>query len=254
MDVDGDRFYLRKHYSEAIFHAGGIPVLVPLIAEKDYVQGLVRRLDAIVLSGSNSDVDPHRYGEEPHLKIGSVMSRRDQTDLYLLEEVFQDRKPLLAICFGIQILNVFLGGTLWQDIDSQVKGAVKHCQQGPEEYKSHTVKIKLESLLFALAAQDEFRVNSYHHQAIQEVASSLDPVAKAKDGIVEAVELREKNHFVLGVQWHPEIGWEKDEISQRIFHCFVEVTGSQNKDVSRDPSNSHNVLPGPEVESKVKRA
>jgi putative glutamine amidotransferase len=254
MDVDGDKFYLRKHYSEAIFHAGGIPVLVPLIAERDYVQGLVRRLDAIVLSGSNSDVDPHRYGEEPHRKIGSVMSRRDQTDLYLLEEVFQSWKPLLAICFGIQILNVFLGGTLWQDIDSQVKGAVKHCQHGPEEYRSHTVRAKLESLLFDLAAQDEFRVNSYHHQAIQEVASSLDPVAKAKDGIVEAVELRERQHFVLGLQWHPEIGWEKDEISQRIFHCFVEAAGKKSEAVGSDPTNSQSVLLGAAFESNHKGA
>jgi putative glutamine amidotransferase len=253
MDVDGDRFYLRKHYSEAIFHAGGIPVLVPLIAEKDYVQGLVRRLNAVVLSGSNSDVDPHRYGEEPHRKIGSVMSRRDQTDLYLLEEVFQSRKPLLAICFGTQILNVFLGGTLWQDVDSQVKDAVKHSQHGPEEYKSHSVRVKRESLLFALAAQDEFRVNSYHHQAIQEVASSLDPVAKATDGIVEAVELRENSHFVLGLQWHPEIGWEKDAISQRIFHCFVEAAGKHNGNVYRDQLNSHSVPLGPEFESNSKR-
>jgi len=197
-------------------------------------------------------VDPQRYGEEPHHKIGPVMSRRDQTDLYLLEEVFQSWKPLLAICFGIQILNVFLGGTLWQDIDAQVKGAVKHSQHGPEEYKSHTVRAKLDFLLFDLAKQDEFRVNSYHHQAIQGVASALDPVAKAKDGIVEAVELREKRHFVLGFQWHPEIGWEKDEISQRIFHCFVEAARKQNEGISRDPVTPHRVLPGSEVESNHK--
>jgi len=224
MNVGRDRFYLRKHYSEAVFHAGGIPVLLPLIPEKGFARDLMRGLDAVVLSGSNSDVDPHLYGEEPHPKIGSIMTRRDQTDLYLMAEVFQSQKPLLAICFGVQILNVFLGGTLWQDIDSQVKGAIKHSQSSLEDYRSHTIKIKMKSLLHDLAREKEPRVNSYHHQAIQKVASSLIPVARATDGIVEGVELRNAKHFVLGVQWHPEIGWEQDELSQRIFSRFVEAS------------------------------
>lgn len=229
MNIDRDRFYLRKHYSEAIFHTGGIPVLLPLIPEKDFTRELMRDLDGVILSGSNSDVDPQLYGEEPHPKIGSIMSRRDQTDLYLMEEVFRAQKPLLAICFGIQILNVFLGGTLWQDIGSQVKGAAKHSQSSLEDYKSHTIKIKMKSLLYDLAQQKELRVNSYHHQALHKIASSLIPVARAPDGIVEAVELRNAKHFVLGVQWHPEIGWEKDELSQKIFLRFVKVSTDSAK-------------------------
>jgi len=223
MNVDRDRFYLRKHYSEAVFHAGGVPVLLPLIPEKDFARELMKDLDGVILSGSNSDVDPHLYGEEPHPRIGTIMSRRDQTDLYLIEEVFRRQKPLLAICFGIQILNVFLGGTLWQDIDSQVKGAVKHSQSSLEDYKSHGIKVRMKSLLYELAQQKELRVNSYHHQAIHKVAVSLRPVAQAPDGVVESVELRNAKHFVLGVQWHPEIGWENDELSQKIFFRFVEV-------------------------------
>jgi putative glutamine amidotransferase len=221
INVGRNRFYLRKNYSEAIFNAGGIPVLLPLIPEKSFAEELVKSLDGIVLSGSNSDVDPHLYGEEPHPKIGSIVSRRDQTDWYGLEQAFQNKKPLLAICFGIQILNVFLGGTLWQDINSQVKGAIKHSQSAPEDYKSHTVRIKLKSLLHRLAQQREVRVNSFHHQAIHKLAPHLLPVAVAEDGIVEAVELTNGTHFVLGVQWHPEIGWEKDELSQKIFSRFV---------------------------------
>jgi len=224
MDAGKNRFYLRKNYSEAIFEAGGTPVLLPLIPRRDFSQELAKSLDAIVISGSNSDVDPHLYGEEPHPKLASVMTRRDQTDLYLLEAVFRRHTPLLAICFGIQILNVFLGGTLWQDLDSQVNGAVKHSQDSSDDYRSHTVSIRSTSLLHELAGEKETRVNSYHHQAIHKVAGQLVPTAKALDGIIEAVELRDKKHFVLGLQWHPEIGWEKDELSRRIFSRFVEVS------------------------------
>src|SRR3990172_3954814 len=132
MDVDGDRFYLRKHYGEAIFHAGGMPLLIPLIPDKALAGELAANLDGIVISGSNSDLDPHRYGQEPHPKIGPIMTRRDQTDLLLLESAFVKRTPILAICFGIQVLNVCLGGTLWQDIPSQVRNAVKHDQESSE--------------------------------------------------------------------------------------------------------------------------
>jgi putative glutamine amidotransferase len=221
MDAGKDQFYLRKHYSEALFHAGATPVLLPLIAEKAYARELVKGVEGILISGSNSDVDPHRYGQEPHPKIGSIVSRRDETDLFLLDEVFRSGRPLLGICFGIQILNVYLGGTLWQDVESQVKEAVKHEQTATEDYRSHTIHIKPRSLLYELAQEKETRVNSFHHQAIQKVAPTLIPVATAPDGVVEAVEMREKRQFVLGVQWHPEIGWETDELSQKIFFSFV---------------------------------
>jgi len=223
IDAGKDQFYLRKHYSEALFQAGGTPVLLPLIPEKIYAEELVRGLDAILISGSNSDVDPHRYGQEPHPKIGSIVTRRDETDLFVLDEIFRVRKPLLGICFGVQILNVYLGGTLWQDVESQVKEPVKHEQTAMEDYRSHTIRVKPKSLLHELVGQTETRVNSFHHQAIHKVAPQLVAVAKSSDGIVEAVELRKPRpgQFVLGVQWHPEIGWETDALSQKIFARFV---------------------------------
>jgi putative glutamine amidotransferase len=230
MDPGKNRFYLRKQYSEAIFEAGGVPVLLPLIPDPNFSRELFKSLDAIVISGSNSDVDPHLYGEEPHPKLGSVMCRRDKTDLALLEEVFRKKKPLLAICFGIQILNVFLGGTLWQDIDSQVSNAMKHSQDSESDYRSHAISIRSHSLLDGLAGEKNTRVNSYHHQAIKKVAPRLMVSAKAPDGIVEAVELRDEKHFVLGVQWHPEIGWEINQLSRHIFSRFV--AASKNSSTS----------------------
>jgi putative glutamine amidotransferase len=231
IDAGKDQFYLRKQYSEALFHAGGTPVLLPLIPEKAYAQALLRELDAVLISGSNSDVDPYRYGQEPHPKIGSIIARRDETDLFLLEETFRLRKPLLGICFGVQILNVYLGGTLWQDVESQVKQPVKHVQTAMEDYRSHTVRVRPKSLLHELAGQTEMRVNSFHHQAIRKVAPPLVAVAESADGVVEAVELRKPHpeQFVLGVQWHPEIGWETDALSQKIFARFVAAAGAGRK-------------------------
>ena len=223
MDVGGDRFYLRKQYSEALVHAGGSPLLIPLIPDKAFSDALIADLDGIVLSGSNSDVAPHRYKQEPHPKVGPILTRRDQTDLLLLEGVFRKKIPLLAICFGIQILNVHLGGTLWQDITSQVKDAVQHDQSSSEDYHSHSLRIHPGSLLYSLAGPTEIRVNSYHHQAIRDLSPKLIATASSPDGIVEAVELRSKKQFLLGVQWHPEIGWETDDLSQKIFACFVEA-------------------------------
>ncbi len=224
MDPGKNRFYLAKNYSEAIFESGGVPVLLPLISDRNFSRELLKSLDAVVISGSNSDVDPYLYGEEPHPKLGSVMSRRDQTDLGLLEEVFHKKKPLLAICFGIQILNVFLGGTLWQDINSQLSNAIKHSQDSENDYRSHAVSIRAHSLLRDLATEKNTRVNSYHHQAIKRIAPRLLASAKAPDGVVEAVELRDTTHFVLGVQWHPEIGWETNQLSRSIFSGFVEAS------------------------------
>jgi putative glutamine amidotransferase len=221
MDVDSDRFYLRRQYSEAIYQAGGIPILLPLIPERDYTRELVSTLDGLLLSGSNSDVDPHRYGEDPHPHLGPIMNQRDQTDWYLLEEVFKSKKPLLGICYGIQILNVFLGGTLWQDIGSQVEGALKHSQDSLDDYATHNIEVKPESVLFSLAGHDKMKVNSFHHQGIRKTAPMLKPVALAPDNLVEAVELRDPQHFVLAVQWHPEIGWDSDAFSQKIFSCFT---------------------------------
>ncbi len=229
-NVDSDRFYLRRQYGEAIYQAGGIPVLLPLIPEKLFVEGLVKKLDGILLAGSSSDVDPYLYQAEPHPQLGFVIPERDRTDGLLLEASFRQNIPLLAICYGVQILNVFLGGTLWQDISSQVKNPLKHSQQSTDDYLSHSVELRSGSLLRQLAGEKKKRVNSFHHQAIRVVAPALKAAAVSPDQLVEAVELKnkKKSHFVLGVQWHPEIGWEQDEFSRKIFTTFVAAAGSTN--------------------------
>ncbi|MCS6885411.1 MAG: gamma-glutamyl-gamma-aminobutyrate hydrolase family protein [Acidobacteriota bacterium] len=219
LDYKEDTFYLRRYYSEAIYHAGGLPVHLALIPDADYVESVVSRLDGVLLPGSNSDVDPIRYEQAAHTKLGPVVYERDETDILLLQACEKRRLPVLAICYGLQILNVYKGGTLFQDIESQVESAIQHKQLGQEERPSHTIKLR-GTLLPILAGATSVRVNSHHHQGIDELGKDLEPVAETVDGLIEAV-VSKTEQFILGVQWHPELGWEKDQFSQAIFKHFV---------------------------------
>lgn len=216
-----DTFYLRRYYSEAVEAAGGVPIHIPLIPGREYLAELCGRLDGLVLSGSNSDLDPLFYGEEPHPKLGPVFPERDQTDLILLELAEARALPVLAICFGMQSLNVARGGTLIQDIESQVVNPIKHEQGQVYSRPSHSIKIEAGSLLAQLAGSDSVRVNSSHHQSIGKVGRDLRVVASAPDGVIEAVVDTRADRFVFGVQWHPEIAWQDDALSQAIFRQFI---------------------------------
>lgn len=216
-------FYLRQTYAEAVYGAGGLPIYIPLFPEDGYLRPLCDRLDGLVLAGSNSDVDPLRYGTDPHPKLGDVLPRRDATDAALIDLAESANIPMLAICYGMQALNVRRGGTLIQDIESQVEGAVKH-QQG-DVYVRHCHKIDVldGTLLADLAGSTSTTVNSHHHQAIERLGANLTPVAWASDGIIEAVVDDAGENWVFGVQWHPEVGWESDALSRAIFSAFIDA-------------------------------
>ena len=224
LDPAKDTFYLRRYYAEAVAAAGGTPVYVPLLKDRDALSSIARRLDGLLLSGSNSDIDPAHYGEEPRQGLGDVVPERDAADLLLLDYAESHRLPVLGICFGVQSLNVSRGGSLIQDLASQCAGALKHEQGVPYDRTSHGIAIESESLLARLAEGVEARVNSTHHQAIKEVGRDLRVVAKALDGVIEAVEDTRADRFVLGVQWHPEVGWKENHLSRAIFTTFVNAT------------------------------
>jgi putative glutamine amidotransferase len=221
IELETDRFYLNRHYAEAVEAAGGAPVHISLIPKREYIVAAMAHLDGILLPGSDSDVDPLRYGHEPHQALGSVHSIKDDTDLLALEEVDRRRVPLFAICFGMQVLNVSRGGTLIQDIVSQVPGAIKHEQGAPRDRPSHRVSILEESFLSSLTQENSVLVNSHHHQAIERVGQDLVATAWTSDGLVEALEDPRSDRFVMAVQWHPELGWKNDLLSQNLFQCFV---------------------------------
>jgi putative glutamine amidotransferase len=221
IQLETDRFYLSRHYSEAVEAAGGLPVHIPLIPHAESLSQIVAGLDGILLPGSDSDVDPLRYGHDPHPKLGAVHPIKDETDLLVLSEVEAQAIPLFAICFGMQVLNVSRGGTLIQDIESQWPNAIKHEQGAPRDRHSHTVRLLEESSLRQLAGADGAPVNSHHHQALGTLGRELVATAWAPDGLVEAVEDPRSDRFVLGVQWHPELGWEHDEFARALFQRFV---------------------------------
>jgi putative glutamine amidotransferase len=221
LELETNRFYLARYYSEAVEAAGGIPIHIALIPRPDFIRQVVADLDGLVLPGSNSDVDPLRYGRQPHPQLGEVHPEKDETDLLALAEAESLAMPLFAICFGLQALNVSRGGTLIQDIVSQHADAIKHEQGAPRDRHSHRVRLSEDSTIGRLAKAGTAPVNSHHHQAIENLGRELVATAWAPDGLVEAVEDPRSDRFVVGVQWHPELGWEKDEFSQSLFRRFI---------------------------------
>ncbi len=223
LELETRRFYLGRDYSEAIVAAGGIPIQIPLIPNSEYIRELVGGLDGVLLPGSDTDPDPYRYGEHPHNALKKVVEEKDETDLMVLAAAEELRLPIFGICYGHQILNVSRGGSLYQDISSQVESALKHDQGPPLERNSHRLRIDDDSILASLveSGNEDVRVNSHHHQAIKVVGSKLRAVAWAADGVIEAVEDTREGRFVVGVQWHPELSWKTDHLSRSLFEEFV---------------------------------
>lgn len=221
LETETNRFYLGRNYSEALENFGAVPVHLSLIPSREYIAEALEMLDGILLPGSDSDVDPLKYGEEPLPGLGKVIPEKDDTDLLVLREAERLKMPILAICFGMQILNVERGGTLVQDIESQIENCLKH-EQGIASYRnSHSLKIDGGKILSRLITTTEVTVNSTHHQSIKEVGKNLSATACAKDGVIECVEDTRDDRFVFGVQWHPELSWRFDELSKNIFQTFV---------------------------------
>ena len=229
LEIPTRRYYLGRDYSEALVGAGASPVHIPLIPDKALIADTVARLDGILLPGSDTDVDPARFGEQPHPNLGTVIDEKDETDLLVLEEAERLGLPVFAICFGMQLLNVFRGGTLVQDIGSQVEDPIKHQQGLPLARRSHAIRVESDSLLERAlgVGQATTNVNSHHHQAIGKVGNNLRVTAFAPDGVIEAIEDARSGRFTFGVQWHPELDWRNDQLSKNLFSEFVKVAGNR---------------------------
>lgn len=211
-------------YLDAVLTAGGLPVIVPLNVAGADLRALYAHLDGILLTGGG-DVDPAVFGESPHPRLGTVDADRDQSELALARLTAEDGKPLLGVCRGAQVLNVALGGTLYQDLPSQYgEGLLRHAhpvQEFPRHHLAHPVQVAEASLLAQVLGRPSARVNSRHHQAIRDVAPGLAVVARAPDGVIEAVE-RPGHPFALAVQWHPENLQDQPEM-KALFVRFVDA-------------------------------
>jgi len=212
-------------YLEPVLWAGGLPVMIPTFCSPSVLSEYMARLDGILLPGSSSDIDPARYGETPHPRLGKMVPDRDALDFALLQHADQARLPVLGICFGAQSLNVFRGGTLVQDIPSVVSSPVFHDDYGdPKQPARHVVRIHEGSALSRLAGSEVVEVNSFHHQSVGLVGANLRSVATAPDGVIEAIE-DVNGRFVVGVQWHPERAFQEDAFAKALFTAFVEEAG-----------------------------
>ena len=219
---DGQNVGKVRQYLEPVLWSGGLPVMIPTFAPLSVTLEYVERLDGILLPGSSSDIDPARYGRDPHPRLGKMVPERETLDLSLLQYSEEAKLPVLGICFGAQSLNVFRGGTLIQDIPSIVSAPVFHDDhEDPPQPARHVVRIRKNSLLGQLAGSDQIEVNSFHHQSVGEVGSNLQVAATAPDGVVEAIE-DTGGRFVIGVQWHPERGFQDDSFSRALFAAFIQ--------------------------------
>ena len=226
-ELESERFYLARAYSEVVEAAGAAPLLIPLIPRAEYVRAVFERLDGLLLPGSASDVDPLLYGREPQRCLGSVHPLKDQTDLLALAEVERRNLPLLAICFGLQVWNVSRGGTLIQDIASETPEAIKHEQGQPRDRRSHRVRLLEGSVLAEIAGSRSLDVNSHHHQAVETIGRHLRATSWTTDGLIESLEDTRSERWAIGVQWHPEIAWEKDQFSTNLFQGFINVAAQR---------------------------
>lgn len=197
-------------YVESIIRAGGVPMVLPITHDHQLLHRMLDNIDALILTGGE-DVDPLKwYGEEPLPALGGIAPERDSFDVALARLAVQRGIPLLGICRGHQVINVAFGGTLYQDIPSQVKGSeVKHRQSAPGDYGTHTIRIEQNSLLHKQIGMQSIAVNSFHHQAVKDVAPGFKVTATAVDGVVEAMEKMGSDQ-VYSVQFHPEVFTAQD--------------------------------------------
>jgi putative glutamine amidotransferase len=213
-------------YAKAVEMAGGEPVRIPLDQSPADIMKLIKSCSAVLLPGSKADIDPAKYKTAPDPKTSPADPRRDAVDELLLKDAYEKRKPILGICYGLQILNVYRGGTLLQHIES----TVNH-EAGKEVRVAHNVDLDPGSKLGKIivphpSGKDvSVAVNSSHHQSAEVVGDGLRIVARCpQDGIIEALEGTALDHFVVAVQWHPERSVEDDEGSRAIFRALIEAS------------------------------
>ena len=220
-----ESWVMNQRYSRVVAAAGGLPVMVPLLEDEGTLRELYDRMDALLLPGG-VDLDPENYGESRLPTCGRLDPARDRVELRFARWAIAEGKPLFGLCRGLQILNVALGGTLYQDIAAQRRDAIKHDYFPTAGYSrdhlAHPVTVTRGSRLDALVGRSPLVVNSMHHQAVRDLAPGLVPSAVAPDGVIEALE-SSGEQFVLGVQWHPESLIDRDPRMHRLVTGFVEA-------------------------------
>jgi len=211
------KLVINKSYAKVIKIAGGIPVILPpFIQENDFIQ-FNNIIDGILLTGGG-DIDPRYFGKNPQTGLGRIDPIRDVFEIKLCRWAIERDLPVLAICRGIQVLNIACGGTINQDLSGEF---IKHEQESPCWHPSHKIELKDDKLLYDIYGKRTIYVNSFHHQAVEKPGENLEVAARAPDGVIEAL-VSKTNSFILGVQWHPELMYRKLILHLKLFETFLE--------------------------------
>lgn len=213
-------YFIRARYVDAVQDLGGVPLILPATQEAKLRKGMLSRIDGLLITGSGPDLNPRLYGERQTARFKIMSAERSEFELCLAREAIREGCPILGICGGLQLLNVALGGSLIQDIETAVPRALPHQQEETATRVSHRVRITPGTRLHRILRSDTIRVNSSHHQAPKGVAPGLMVNAMAPDGIIEGLESAEPC-FVIGIQWHPEYLYRRNEASRRLFKAFL---------------------------------
>lgn len=218
-DDEKESLWMLPGYLNGLRAAGAVPLILPLELDETEALQLYALCDGLLFTGGH-DVAPARYGAEQSPLCGTVCRARDELEALLFRHAFADDKPVLGICRGIQLINALRGGTLYQDLDAELPGALEHHMTAPYDRVCHEVRIERDGMLHTLLGTEKLGVNSYHHQGVREVAAGLQVEATAPDGLIEALSCPERR-FLLAVQWHPEFNYRTEPTSEKIFRAFV---------------------------------
>ncbi len=225
VDIERESYWMLPGYMKGIEQAGGIPLMLPLTSDEENLQQLAEELDGFLYAGGQ-DISPNLYAQRRSRMCGQCCHERDEMETILFRMVYEQDKPLLGICRGIQCINVVMGGTLYQDLPSEHSSDTEHHQIPPYDVPVHSVKIIGDSPLYKLLKKETLMVNSYHHQAILTLAPKVSAMAVSEDGLIEAVCVPKKR-FIWGIQWHPELSCLVDENSRKIFSEFILMAGKE---------------------------
>jgi putative glutamine amidotransferase len=212
-------FSLASRYCDAIQNAGGLPIIIPHSPSRTQIRHLLRRVDGLLISGGDFDIDPSHYGEQPIADLGKIKAQRTFTELESIALGLQRDLPMLGICGGAQAINVALGGSLYQDIATQLPNAREHQRN---HSNGHIIELLRGTLLHKIFNRQTMKVNTTHHQAIRAPGKGLVINATAPDGLIEGIEST-KHSFVLGVQWHPEVLAQRSPAHRKIFSSFISI-------------------------------
>ena len=215
-------YFLRARYLQAIQDTGGVPIVLPLVRGQKHHQHLLECLDGLLVTGSGWDLAPELYGERQRFKFALMSEERAQLELGLSKLAFSLRVPTLGICGGMQSMNVALGGTLIQDIPSQVQTELQHSPPKSATKMAHAIRIEPKSWLHRIAKKRTIQVNSSHHQSVKAVPPLFQVTASTTDGVIEAFEAA-SHPFWVGVQWHPEYLYRNHPIQKGLFSAFVQA-------------------------------